>query len=124
MNWMRYGSIAVIAAVLLTGGLYLWFTSTTTADPGDQDDVIARIEDSPELLTDLEIRNTTMVGDRVLVQLDYAGDDTTKPQESAEWHYLAETTAERLYHDAVRNRGIEVQIYENDRLRGVAVAGL
>lgn len=125
MKPLHIGAIVILALILIGGGLFVYLSPNSQPKSANEPDVIARVQQAEGTLSNLKFDNVAMVGERVLVQARYRDEnDPTQPQEPAQWQALAEDTANKLYHDVVRNRGVEVQIYQKDALRGVAVAGL
>ena len=58
------------------------------------------------------------------IKAEFKEDALNRPEEPVAWHQLAEKTAQDLYFDFVKNRIVELQIYENGQFRSVAVAGI
>ncbi len=124
MGWLRWGAILLFVGILVSAGLFTLLTPGTISDSADQQDVIQRVNEAAPEIDNLTFRSVSTVGDRILVQAEYRGEEGARPREPAEWHRLAESSAQRLYADIVRSRGVEVQIYQDDIMRAVAVAGL
>lgn len=122
MNWLRLCAILFGLLFLATIVLFL-ILSPATPDSAEPEIIIKRIEKSADLFPNLSFTNITTVGERMLVQAEFIGNPAIFKQE-ADWHQLAQSTANQLYADVVKNRSLEVQIYQGNILRAVAVAGL
>lgn len=124
MRWLRSGAILIVLLLVVSAGLFTLLSPGKTSDSAEPNAVLERVKKSEGTIENIKYRNVTMVGDRILVQAEYTGDSNNLPQQAAAWHQLAEDTANKLYTDIVRNRGVEVQVYQNNTLRAVAVAGI
>lgn len=122
MNWLRLSASIFVFLIIITIAFYI-LLSPEKPDSADPAVIIERLEESETMFENLQYQNITTVGDRILVQAEFVGDPATLKQE-ADWHQLAQNTANELYTNIVKNRSIEVQIYQGNNLRAVAVAGI
>ncbi|NLM25417.1 MAG: hypothetical protein GX208_04775 [Firmicutes bacterium] len=122
MNWLRLSASIFVFLIIITIAFYI-LLSPEKPDSADPAVIIERLEESEAMFENLQYQNITTVGDRILVQAEFVGDPATLKQE-ADWHQLAQNTANELYTNIVKNRSIEVQIYQGNNLRAVAVAGI
>ncbi|NLJ74140.1 MAG: hypothetical protein GX331_04015 [Firmicutes bacterium] len=115
-------SLIVLILIVLFVGVFIFTTPRQEPHSASEQDIEARVMDSNVQFPNLEFSNIKLDGERILVEASYTGTESIREQ--ADWFELALTTAQRLHKEVVLNRGVEVRIYQDKELRGVAIAGI
>ena len=122
MKPFRWISLIVLVLIILFTAVFLFTTPQQKPHSASEQDIETRIRNSSTQFPNLEFYTIRLDGERILVEASYTGMEPI--EEQADWYDLALTTAQRLNTDVVRNRGVEVRIYQGQILRGVAIAGI
>lgn len=124
MRWLHIGALIITILIITTIITLAIFAPDRVNNSANPEAVIERVEAAADRFSNYSITSVSVVNEITIVTMQFSGQESAIPKEAITWHQAAESIADQLYYEIVKNRTVQVELYHNDEFRAVAIAGL
>jgi len=115
-------TVQTILIIIVLAAVVYWGAARLKADTPER--IVEQVNKMEEPVPNLKLISAVWVDQRIVVQAQYIGTADQAPASAPEWHELASLCAERIYRAIGETYPTEVQLFQNQLFRAVAIVGL